>query len=156
MQSGEESFKTLTYCMLVGITVLFLLVAWVVLDGENSVEKASIILPGMRAAAQSSAADADQQIQQLLDRYGEVQCSDFDTQQQAQEVFELDQILFGDALDPDFNSTACDESAFFGRISQQDSLLEAGGPSDGPIPLMPTGVCPQEYPLHKDEACYSP
>ncbi len=56
----------------------------------------------MRAAAQTSDANVDQQIQQLLDRYGDVQCSDFDTQQQAQEVFELDQILVGDALDPDF------------------------------------------------------
>jgi hypothetical protein len=23
------------------------------------------------------------------------------------------------------------------------------------VPLMPTGVCPEEYPLHKDGSCYS-
>ncbi len=153
MRFGEESFRTLTYCGLVGLAVLFLLVAWIVWEEEHGVERASI-LPSVQAATQSSA-DIDQRIQQLLDRYGDVQCSDFDTQQQAQEVFELDQILLGDALDPDFNSLACDEDDFFGRISQRDSLLEAGGPEDGPVPLMPTGVCPEEYPIHKDRACYS-
>ena len=140
--------------VLVGLIVLFLCVAWMVWEVEDSVEEATSILPGVRATAQSSA-DVDQQIQQLLDRYGDVQCSDFDTQQRAQEVFELDQILFGDALDPDFNSTACDESDFFGGINQRDSLLEAGGPLNGPVPLMPTGFCPKEYPIYKDDACYS-
>ncbi len=147
------AFKALTYCVLVGISVLILLGAKLVWEGENIAEKANI-LTGFRATAQSSA-DVDQQIQQLLDRYGDVQCSDFDTQQQAQEVFELDQILFGDALDSDFNSTACDEGDFFDRTSQGDDLLEAGGPEDGPVPLMQTGVCPKEYPLQRDAACYS-
>ncbi len=154
MRFGEESFKALSYWGLVGLTVLFLLVTWIVWEGVNREEEKAGLLPGVRAAAQSSA-DVDQQIQQLLDRYGDVQCSDFNTQQQAQEIFELDQILFGDALDPDFNSTACDEGDFFGRTSQRGSLLEAGGPEDGPVPLMPTGVCPEEYPLHKDGSCYS-
>ena len=152
MRSGQVAFKASTYCVLVGIIVLFLLGARLVWEGENIAEKAGI-LSGFRATAQSSA-DVDLQIQQLLDRYGDVQCSDFDNKQQAQEVFELDQILFGDALDPDFNSTACDEGDFFGRTSQGDDLLEAGGPEDGPVPLMPTGACPKEYPLQKDTACY--
>lgn len=154
MRFGQGAFKVSTYCVLVGIFVLFLLGARLVWEGENIAEKLGIFSSGFRATAQSSA-DVDQQIQQLLDRYGDVQCSDFDNQQQAQEVFELDQILFGDALDPDFNSTACDEGDFFGRTSQGDDLLEAGGPEDGPVPLMPTGGCPKEYPLQKDTACYS-
>ena len=46
--------------------------------------------------------DADQLIQQLLDRYSNnVQCRDFVNCQEVQEAFESDQILFGDALDSD-------------------------------------------------------
>ena len=102
-----------------------------------------------------STQDADQRIQQLLDRYGnDVQCTDFEDRQQAQEVFEADQIIFGDALDSDINGAACDEGGFFGR--QNDSsqrLLEAGGPENAPVPLMPSGGCPKEFPLQKGEIC---
>ncbi len=99
---------------------------------------------------------AEQSIQQLLDRYGEVQCTDFESQQQAQDVFELDQILFGDALDSDINGTACDEEDFFSRQNNsRQSLLEAGGPGDGPVPPIPNGGCPKEFPLQKGEACHS-
>jgi hypothetical protein len=78
-------------------------------------------------------------------------------------------------LDPDGNGIACDElrSASGGqppsadRASPQPSvdggsrllnrygnLLEAGGPSFGPVPLMPNGGCPREFPTMRDGACY--
>lgn len=85
-----------------------------------------------------------------------VQCSDFETQQQAQSVFEQDEILYGDALDANINGTACDEEDFFGRQNNSSqSLLKAGGPGDAPAPLMLGGGCPKEFPLQKGEACYS-
>ncbi len=36
-----------------------------------------------------------------------------------------------------------------------DRMLESGGPADGPVPLMPGGECPSEYPLREDGACYT-
>ena len=33
-------------------------------------------------------------------------------------------------------------------------LMDAGGPSAGPVPLMPGGGCPQEYPVRRHGACY--
>ena len=82
-------------------------------------------------------------------------------------------------LDPDGNGIACDEllsagggqPASAGRASPQPSpqpsvdggsqllnrygnLLEAGGPSSGPLPLMPDGGCPREFPTMRDGACY--
>ena len=86
-------------------------------------------------------------------------------------------------LDPDGNGIACDEllsagggqSASTGRASPQPSpqaspqpsveggsqllnrygsLLEAGGPTSGPLPLMPDGGCPREFPTMRDGACY--
>ena len=99
--------------------------------------------------------EADQSVQQLQEQYGDVQCTDFESQQEAQEVFELDQILFGDELDPDVNGVACDEGAFFNDRSSGDNLLQAGGPDDGPLPLMPNGGCPREYPMKASGACYS-
>jgi hypothetical protein len=86
-------------------------------------------------------------------------------------------------LDPDGNGIACDElqsaaggqAASAGRASPQPSpqaspqpsvdrgsellnrsgdLLEAGGPTSGPLPLMPDGGCPREFPTMRDGACY--
>lgn len=105
-----------------------------------------------RAAAQSSSQDTE--IQQLLDRYGDVRCTDFGTKSDAQDAFELDQILFGDALDSDINGIACDEEDFFSGSDQAGSLLEAGGMVKGPVPLMPNGSCPKEYPVERGDACY--
>ena len=33
-------------------------------------------------------------------------------------------------------------------------LMDAGGPTAGPVPLMPDGGCPQEYPVRRNDACY--
>jgi hypothetical protein len=78
-------------------------------------------------------------------------------------------------LDPDGNGIACDEllsagggqPASAGRASPQPSvdrgsqllnrygnLLEAGGPTSGPLPLMPDGGCPREFPTMREGLCY--
>jgi hypothetical protein len=85
-----------------------------------------------------------------------VRCSDFETQQQAQSVFEQDEILHGDALDANINGVACDEGNFFeGRRSPRGDLLEAGGPAEGPVPNLPSGGCPKEFPIERQGACHA-
>jgi hypothetical protein len=39
-------------------------------------------------------------------------------------------------------------------LDRYGSLLEAGGPTSGPLPLMPDGGCPREFPTMRDGACY--
>lgn len=40
--------------------------------------------------------------------------------------------------------------------SKDAGLLQAGGPLDGgPVPLMPGGECPEEFPVEKSEGCFS-
>ena len=34
------------------------------------------------------------------------------------------------------------------------TLMGAGGPAEGPVPVMPAGNCPREFPAKKDNACY--
>jgi hypothetical protein len=34
------------------------------------------------------------------------------------------------------------------------TTMEAGGPERGPVPLMPGGGCPEEYPVERGSACY--
>ncbi len=41
-----------------------------------------------------------------------------------------------------------------GQPPQGGQLMNAGGPADGPIPLMPGGGCPAEFPIERDGACY--
>jgi len=35
------------------------------------------------------------------------------------------------------------------------TLMEAGGPTEGPVPVMPGGGCPEEFSVKKGEACYA-
>ena len=35
------------------------------------------------------------------------------------------------------------------------TLMNAGGPTTGPVPMMPNGSCPREFPMIRDGACYS-
>jgi hypothetical protein len=39
-------------------------------------------------------------------------------------------------------------------LNRDGNLLEAGGPSSGPLPLMPDGGCPREFPTMRNGACY--
>lgn len=37
----------------------------------------------------------------------------------------------------------------------EGELMKAGGPSSGPVPVMPDGGCPKEFPQERGRACYS-
>ncbi len=52
--------------------------------------------------------------------------------------------------------TASQRPAALPRSGANDTrrLLEAGGPMDGPVPAMPGGGCPKEYPVERDGACH--
>ena len=52
--------------------------------------------------------------------------------------------------------TASQRPAALPRTGQADTrrLLEAGGPTDGPVPTIPGGGCPKEYPVERSGACY--
>jgi hypothetical protein len=52
--------------------------------------------------------------------------------------------------------TASQQPVALPRTGQADTrrLLEAGGPTDGPVPAMPGGGCPKEYPIESSGACY--
>jgi hypothetical protein len=39
--------------------------------------------------------------------------------------------------------------------SNQGTLMQAGGSTSGPVPVMPGGGCPREFPVQQDGACYS-
>src|SRR5918995_3803254 len=39
-------------------------------------------------------------------------------------------------------------------LDRYGNLLDAGGPTSGPLPLMPDGGCPKEFPTKRDGACY--
>jgi hypothetical protein len=37
---------------------------------------------------------------------------------------------------------------------ERGPLMDAGGPTAGPVPLMPSGGCPDEYPVLRHGVCY--
>jgi hypothetical protein len=34
-------------------------------------------------------------------------------------------------------------------------LMESGGPEDGPVPPLPSGGCPDEFPVEKGKGCFA-
>jgi hypothetical protein len=82
-------------------------------------------------------------------------CKDFATQPEAQA-----QLLPGDpyGLDADGDGQACDDlpggTATGTFDGDNGDLFESGGPENGPVPLMPDGGCPAEYPAKRDGLCY--
>ena len=52
--------------------------------------------------------------------------------------------------------TASQRPVALPRTGQAETrrLLEAGGPTDGPVPAMPDGGCPKEYPVERSGACH--
>ena len=51
-------------------------------------------------------------------------------------------------------SPSPDASASPRPRNNDDDLFRSGGPADGPVPLMPDGGCPAEFPVKRDGACY--
>jgi hypothetical protein len=120
-----------------------------------------LIHPRVPAAAQSNQYD----------------CASFGSQQSAQAELERDPSDPND-LDPDGNGRACDDYDYSTSTTTQSSpspstaspsssspspkprplgdrnLLNAGGPTNGPAPLMPDGTCPPEFPTKHKNLCY--
>ncbi len=86
-------------------------------------------------------------------------------------VDDLDENLAVDLDDPedpdgsDEDPDELDEEANGPRARSSDNdrrgdresrrrLLEAGGPQDGPVPALPDGSCPTEFPVEQGNACY--
>lgn len=42
-----------------------------------------------------------------------------------------------------------------GSPPPDSSLMEAGGPAEGPLPKMPRGGCPEEFPVEQVDGCYA-
>lgn len=56
------------------------------------------------------------------------------------------------------DSTRYDSSETISVTEDQytdSTLLEAGGPSKGPAPVMPDGGCPEEFPVQQASGCYT-
>lgn len=63
---------------------------------------------------------------------------------------EAQAILLANPADP--NNLDADND---GIACEDDGLLDAGGPTSGPVPMMPDGSCPREFLEVRGEACYS-
>lgn len=107
----------------------------------------------------------------------DLDCEDFATTAEAQAVYDQDP-SDPNELDPDNDGRACEpfeddagedngsttssptsiSTASPAASSDQydnGNLFNAGGPTHGPVPLMPDGSCPAEYPVKQNGACYA-
>ena len=86
------------------------------------------------------------------------------SQAEAQAILDADP-SYPNRLDADDDGIACEDgggsedssgSDQYATDNQYDSgtLMDAGGPASGPMPLMPNGSCPEEFPTERGGACY--
>ncbi len=107
-------------------------------------------------------------------------CASFGSQESAQSELNRDP-RDPNNLDPDGDGQACDDYEYGGTSStnsaspssnasaapeadEQDdrtkrrrqdyNLMKSGGPYDGPVPLMPDGSCPAEFPTRQNGLCH--
>jgi hypothetical protein len=149
-----------------GTTTLRLLVVGLVLLAGlvSRVTYEQLIHPRERAAAQSN----------------QYNCASFGSQQSAQAELERDPSDPND-LDSDGNGRACDDYDYSASTTNNTidsttmqsttspsslspsskprpqvdrNLLNAGGLTNGPAPLMPDGTCPPEFPTKHKNLCY--
>jgi hypothetical protein len=87
---------------------------------------------------------------------------DFTYQEEAQQVYHQDP-SDPNRLDEDpgpDDGIACEElpqrpgGTTTGGPMVDPTHIDAGGPQNGPVPLMPAGGCPVEYPTQRDDLCY--
>ncbi len=88
----------------------------------------------------------------------DLDCDDFGTQQEAQATLDANP-SDPNNIDQDGNGTPCEDANLpdgsGGTAQQGDDLLNAGGPTLGPVPAMPGGRCPEEYPVKREDSCHA-
>jgi hypothetical protein len=52
------------------------------------------------------------------------------------------------------SSSSATTSATASAQPEATEMLDSGGPTTGPVPVMPDGRCPTEFPVERDGACY--
>jgi len=55
---------------------------------------------------------------------------------------------------PGSSSSSSPSPSSSSRSEGNRNLLDAGGPTSGPVPLMPDGTCPPEFPTKQENLCY--
>lgn len=101
-------------------------------------------------------------------------CADFDTQEEAQAIYDQDPSdpygldgPIGEASDGEAG-VACEEllddtgtttgndgnTGPSQQYSGGDEMLESGGPTHGPVLMLPDGSCLPEYPIKRTGFCY--
>ena len=100
-------------------------------------------------------------------------CASFGSQESAQAELDRDQSDPSN-LDEDNDGQACEDYDYGGAATASptssptatasptamasptpEPLLGAGGPRYGPVPFLPGGRCPFEYPIKRSDGCYA-
>lgn len=109
--------------------------------------------PAQLEAAQElaqAALDGDPEGSSALDEDGDgIACEDF-TQQSSGTVGNESRESRTSIESAQSNSSQKDADS----TVQRRDLLQAGGPENGPLPVMPDGSCPREFPIFRDSVCW--
>ncbi len=75
----------------------------------------------------------------------------YDEDSESQEAQYDEQAQYSDtSVDED----SSDEYQYTAADDSGNTLMEAGGPEDGPAPKMPGGGCPPQFPIKQEDGCY--
>lgn len=112
-------------------------VGWAYIDVGSSVDQIS----AARAADTSSSQEIAQSDSSDINVNADDGASSGSEAETTNESTSAAQEQYGDASDDQYEDAS-------------DDLLSAGGSDDGPVPPMPGGGCPSEYPINLVDGCY--
>ncbi len=69
------------------------------------------------------------------------------------DVLEVPELGYTQVVCPQGGATAGDAAAPRSE-DNGGQLFKAGGPTEGPVPTMPGGGCPKEFPVERGGACF--
>lgn len=155
MDSVPRERKVILLITLLALCAMLVRVGWVL--GGSDFEPYAFAQDDLQTEEES---------QQIAEEQERGACEGiYDSQAEAQSVYDTDPSdpLFQD-LDSDGDGIACElvfgeqgDSVSAPPSSSSDgngSLMESGGPYDGPVPSLPSGDCPDEFPIDKGGACH--
>lgn len=122
-------------------------------DYTVSVEQCESDDPGTNSSEQdrdSTERDSTGQFRQIAQRDQPTDDLTDDTDELVDDPSSPDQ----DSTEQDPETTSRTRSSSENRRDERRKLLEAGGPDQGPVPPMPGGGCPAEFPVEQGNACY--
>lgn len=130
------------------LTITLAVVALIALGGLSARLTVALVGDGGSFFGQDSA--------YAQDTFGTTEDTGFDrTTSQDESQYQTEETTTTEQQYEDTSSSSGDDVQYETTQYNTTPLMESGGPEDGPVPPLPSGGCPDEFPVEKGKGCFA-